>query len=97
MAEENGRKNRAEPEREERLSLEGRRLLRVTGVKEVLRFDESVVVLQTCDRLLVVRGQGLSLRQLAPEDGRVELRGRVEALSYEQELQRGGLLRRLFG
>lgn len=81
----------------EKLTLEGRRVLKVTGVKEVLRFDENLVVLQTGDRLLAVRGEALALRQLTPEEGRVELRGRVEALSYESGGRRGGLLRRLFG
>ena len=84
------------PAVEERLTLDGRRMLRVTGVKEILRFDETAVVLRTGDQLLVVRGEGLALRQLAPEEGRVEVRGRVDGLSYEQ----GGVhkgLRRLFG
>ena len=82
---------------EERLCLEGRRLLRVTGVKEVLRFDESAVLLRSGDRLLAVRGQELRLRQLAPEEGRVEIRGQVEALVYQQAAGPGGLLKRLFG
>jgi len=82
---------------EERLSLEGRRLLRVTGIKEVLRFEDSAVVLRTGDRLLLVRGEGLSLRRLAPDEGCVELRGRIEALSYEQGGDRRGLLKRLLG
>ena len=64
--------------------LEGRRLLRVTGVREVLRFDETAVVLRTADRLLVVRGEALALRSLTPEEGRVEVRGRIEALGYQQ-------------
>ena len=82
---------------DERVSLEGRRLLRATGVKEILRFEEALVVLQTAEGLLVVRGEGLSLGRLDPEDGRVELRGRVAGLSYEQGGQEKGLLRRLFG
>ena len=82
---------------EERLVLEGRRVLRVTGVREVLRFDETAVVLRTGDRVLVVRGEGLALRSLTPEEGRVEVRGRVDALSYEAGGAEKGLLRRLFG
>ena len=97
MGAENRQAARTDPAAEERLTLEGRRLLRVTGIKEVLRFDESTVVLRTGDRLLVVRGKGLALRQLAPEDGRVELRGKVEALGYEQGGGKTGLLHRLFG
>lgn len=97
MGTQNRQAGRPEPALEERLSLEGRRVLRVTGVREILRFDESMVVLQTADRLLVVHGQGLALRQLAPEEGRVEVRGKVEGLRYEAGGPKGGLLRRLFG
>lgn len=86
-----------EPFSEERVSLEGRRLLRAAGVKEILRFEDSLVVLRMSDQLLVVRGQGLALRGLTPEDGRVEIRGQVEGLSYEQARPEKGPLRRLFG
>ena len=82
---------------DERISLEGRRFLRATGVREILRFEETLVVLRMTERLLVVRGTRLALRSLAPEDGRVELRGGIEGLSYEQGGQEKGLLRRLFG
>lgn len=81
----------------ERLVLEGRQVLRISGIREVLRFDENAVVLQTADRLLLIRGEALALRSLTPEEGHVELRGRIEALSYEQGGQEKGLLRRLLG
>ena len=92
-----GAEMRPEAFSDERVSLEGRRMLRATGVKEILRFEEALVVLQTAEGLLVVRGEGLALRSLAPEDGRVEVRGKVESLSYAQGGQEKGLLRRLFG
>ena len=90
------------PKREDRvlphrLELEGRRRLTVTGVGEVLRFDEALVVLRAAGQLLVVHGEGLTLRQLAPQEGRVELRGLVESLGYEQPARGKGLLRRLLG
>lgn len=89
--------NKPEAFADERVTLEGRRVLRATGVKEILRFDDTVVVLRTADRLLVIRGEALALSRLSPEDGRVEVRGQVEGLSYEQGGQEKGLLRRLFG
>ena len=79
-----------------RLSLEQRNRLTVTGVTEVLRFDEAAVILRLEQGLLIVQGAGLSLKQLAPEGGRLEIRGRVNSLSYEQAPS-GGRLRRLFG
>jgi sporulation protein YabP len=93
----NGKALQQESAAGEHLSLDGREALRVTGVKEVLRFDPDTVVLRTGDRLLVVRGGGLALRRLSPDDGRVEIRGRVDALSFEQGGTQKSLLRRLFG
>ena len=97
MTAEKGSTTKPEAANAEHLSLDGRQALRVTGVKEVLRFDPDTVVLRTADQLLVVRGGGLVLRRLSPDEGRVEVRGRVDSLSYEQDAARGGLLRRLFG
>ena len=94
---ENVKSVKQETAAEEHLALDGREALRVTGVREVLRFDPDLVVLRTGDRLLVVRGGGLALRRLSPDEGRVEVRGRVDSLSYERDAARGGLLRRLFG
>ena len=93
MAEE--RKDRGVGQSPHRVCLEAG-LLTVTGVKEVLRFDESSVLLQTPERLLLVRGAELALRQLAPGEGRVELRGRVDSLSYGGSPERS-LRRRLLG
>ena len=94
---ENVKSMKQETAADEHLALDGREALRVTGVREVLRFDPDLVVLRTGDRLLVVRGGGLALRRLSPDEGRVEVRGRVDSLSYERDAARGGLLRRLFG
>ena len=79
-----------------RLVLEDRKRLTATGVSEVLRVDPEAVALRTGFGILVVRGEGLSLKQLTPSDGVVEIRGQTTALSYEQPRQ-GGLLRRVFG
>lgn len=90
-------KSKADPAAAERLELEGRRVLRVTGVKEVLHIEQNAVVIQTAEGLLVVQGDGLRLRQLAPQEGRVEVLGQVKALRYEQSSPRGSVRKRLFG
>jgi len=79
-----------------RIVLDERRTLTVTGVTEVLRFDEHSVLLKTAKGLLALRGEGLQLKQLAPEGGQVTVRGELAALSYE-ELRAGGFWRRLLG
>ena len=78
------------------LHLMGRQSLRVTGVTEVTRFEETAVVLQTQMGLLTVLGEGLQLKELSVEGGCVTVTGSVSALSY-QEPRSGGWLQRLFG
>ena len=97
VAQELKTKQTPEPAADERLELVGRRMLRVTGVREVLHVEDSAVVIRTAEGVLVVHGEGLRLRQLAPQDQRVEVLGQVRELRYEQGGQRTNLRRRLFG
>ena len=80
-----------------RLILDERRHLEVTGVKEVLRFDETQVLLRTMKGLLGLQGEGLRLQTLNPEGGRVVVDGTVNTISYLGEGTKGGILKRLLG
>ena len=78
------------------LQLKERRQLTMTGVNEVVSFDESTVVLQTDLGTLIVQGRDLQLKTLSTEGGQVAVEGEVTALSYE-ESRAGGWRQRLFG
>ena len=78
-----------------RLALEERKKLTMTGVAEVVSFEEDAVVLKTGLGDLRVHGQGLKLKTLSPEGGQVELTGRVTALIYEEPRPGGSWVRRL--
>ena len=79
------------------LTLKGRQKLTVTGVGEVVSFDETAVVLRTELGVLLVQGNGLQLKTLSVEGGQVAVEGNVSALSYEEPRTSGGWLRRLLG
>ena len=79
------------------LTLEGREELKVTGVSEVLRFDETVVILRIGESTLSVHGSNLRLRTLSTEGGKVGVRGSVDALIYEQSKPQRSIWRRLLG
>lgn len=79
-----------------KLTLNERRELSMTGVTEVVNFDETTVVLRTQLGMLVVGGQALQLKTLSPEGGNVCIEGNISALHYE-EARSGGWLRRLLG
>lgn len=77
-----------------KLQLNERTSLTMTGVAEVVSFDENTVVLQTSLGLLVIQGQQLQLKNLTLEGGQVAVEGSIRALSYEEPRQNGW--RRLF-
>ena len=80
-----------------RLSLNERQDLTVTGVMEVVSFDEEAVILKTSLGTLNVHGQQLQLKTLSTNGGQVEVSGKVDAMIYQQNKPEGGWLRRMFG
>lgn len=80
-----------------KLTLFDRKKLTVTGVSEVVSFDETAVQMETELGMLTVYGQQLRLKNLSPEAGQLELTGEVEAMAYEQLRRKGGWLSRLLG
>lgn len=80
-----------------RLSLNERKELTVTGVTEVVSFDEEAVVLKTSLGTLNVHGRQLQLKNLSTNGGQVEVTGNVAALIYQQTKPRGSWVQRLFG
>lgn len=79
------------------LHLEGRERLSVIGVEDVSGFDENTVILRTGLGELCVRGQELHVERVDLDAGRLDLRGQIQELRYDEPAQGGGLLSRLFG
>lgn len=80
-----------------KLTLDGRSSLTMTGVTEVVSFDEAAVILRTELGTLIVQGTDLQLKTLSVEGGQVAVEGTVTALTYEEPRQKGGWVHRLFG
>ena len=81
-----------------KLTLSQRNNLAITGVTEVVRFDDGAVVLRTELGTLIVQGRDLQLKTLSTEGGQVAVEGTVAALIYEEpRQQKGGWMQRLFG
>ena len=77
------------------LSLEERSRLTMTGVTEVISFQETSVVLHTSLGTLIVQGNDLKLKTLSLEGGQVAVDGHISAIIYEEP--RSGGWRHLFG
>lgn len=84
------------PDGPHRLVLDERRDLAVTGVEEVVNFDESQVTVRTVKGLLLVRGDGLRVERLEKTDGELKISGLVAELVYEETGPGTGFWGRLF-
>ena len=78
-----------------KLTLNERKSLTMTGVTEVVSFEESAVVLRTGLGTLMVQGQELKLKTLSLEGGQMAVDGHISALIYE-EPREGGFWQRLW-
>ena len=78
-----------------KLTLEERSRLTMTGVTEVVSFEEHNVVLHTALGTLIVQGSDLKLKTLSLEGGQVAVDGSISALIFEEPRLSGW--RHLFG
>ena len=79
-----------------KLALDQRNNLTMSGVTEVVSFDENEVIVNTDLGRLTVLGQQLQLKTLSVEGGQIVVEGHITSLQYEEPRQSGGWLRRLF-
>lgn len=78
------------------LTLQDRHRMTLSGVRDVVNFDEGQVILNTSLGTLTIKGSELHVDQLSLESGEVSLTGKVDVLEYDDEIRGGGLLGRLF-
>ncbi len=65
------------------LSMENREFLNVTGITDVISFDEEIVVTETNDGILVIRGFDLHISTLNLDAGYLNIDGTISAITYE--------------
>ena len=79
-----------------KLTLNQREDLTMSGVTEVVSFDDTGVILKTQLGILNVSGKDLVLKTLSVEGGQVSVSGYICSLIYE-EPRPEGFFRRLLG
>ncbi|QAA30740.1 MULTISPECIES: sporulation protein YabP [Clostridium] len=94
---ENKKELKAE-ERKSNLTLENRKRVVLTGVVEVLNFDEEKILLNTCLGMLTVKGEGLKMNKLDVQNGDVVIVGKVSAMIYSGEVkkEKESILKKIF-
>lgn len=72
------------------LVLENRKKLSVSGVNDVLSFDDQVVMIDTELGLLTVKGEDIRINKLSLDTAEVIVEGEISSLSYSQNKQEKG-------
>lgn len=79
--------------------LESRKKLSISGVLDVLSFDDQVVILETELGLLTVKGDNIRINKLSLDTSEVIIEGSISYLAYsdkEVEKKNSSLLGKIF-
>ncbi len=79
--------------------LENREKLNISGVLDVLSFDDQIVILETELGLLTVKGENLRINKLSLDTCEVTVDGEISQLSYSEKENMekgGGFLNKIF-
>ena len=86
--------------RTHKVSLSNRRTCNLTGVSDVLSFDENEIILETDQGMLMIKGNELHVNRLTLDKGEVDVDGRIDSFTYSEQSSLGSkgesLLSRLF-
>ncbi len=81
------------------LVLENRNKLSISGVQDVLSFDDQIVIVETDLGLLTVKGENLRINKLSIDTSEVIIEGEISSLAYSQkdlEKKGEGILSKIF-
>lgn len=62
--------------------IEDRKLLKLSGVDQVDSFNDNTIVLSTNKGRLSIKGEGLNVSKLNLDDGKVEIDGLINSLTF---------------
>lgn len=68
------------------LILESRERLTITGVVDVLSFDDQIVIVETQLGLLTVKGNDLRINKLSLDSSEVVVEGEIYNLGYSEDV-----------
>lgn len=75
---------------------QGREKLNISGVKDVLSFDEETFLLDTVAGRMTVKGENLHILSFHTESGDLSAEGRIHAFAYLSDNKSGGMISKLF-
>lgn len=86
--------------RTHKLILNNRRTCNLTGINDVLSFDENEIILETEQGMLMIKGNELHVNRLMLDKGEVDVDGHIDSFTYSEQSNMAAkgesLLARLF-
>ena len=79
--------------------LENREKLSISGVSDVLSFDDQVVIVETELGLLTIKGENLRINKLSIDTSEVIVEGEIYNLAYSEndiDKKSGGIFNKIF-
>ena len=78
--------------------LENRKKLTLTGIKDVLSFDDEIVIVESELGLLNIKGADLRVNKISVETGDVIVEGNIRAIEYSDKdlSSKQGLMSKIF-
>jgi len=67
------------------VTIDRRKNASITGVLDVISFDEDAIIAETELGVLILHGNGLHINRLNLESGELEIDGEIENLTYEDD------------
>lgn len=81
------------------LILEDRKKLSITGVNEVVSFNDEIIILNTNLGMLTIKGSGLKMNKLDVQNGDIKITGSINSFVYsgnESKKNNESIIARLF-
>lgn len=85
--------------KEQNIVIQNRDKTIVTGVEDILSFDDELVIMQTSLGMLTIKGQELKMNKLNLDNSELIIEGRIYAIAYSDETQQDkkqGFMSKLF-
>lgn len=83
-----------------KLMLNNRRTCNLSGISDVLSFDENEIILETDQGMLMIKGSDLHVNRLMLDKGEVDIDGKFDSFTYSEQTSMSAkgesLLARLF-
>ena len=77
-----------ETKKDSLITLRSREEFSIDGVVDILSFDENELAIETTLGRLYLDGEGLHVTELSVEEGKLGLKGKINALSYATDKEK---------